>query len=362
MSDNRGVVLLSGVVLLLLLPRLFKIYKFCKLSNICSRYVDFELVKHYNEIMISFVYLGILITLMDGKLHTARDLADAHEVSTKTVRRAITALESAGVFVTSKQGKTGGYQIEKSNIPQLSSLSPLELGELMSIMRFKQSLLPSSEIFASLQDSIINSTPQKNLGEILSQSSKIIFDTLPWNRREISTQKFDKVYSACSACLTVDVDYVTYSGKTSKRKINPYCLTLKDGSWYAYGEDLEDQKMKLFKLSRMTKIALTDQKFQVSPNIDISSKPWNNSEIFSPRKIKIKIQNSKLVETREWLSFNVLETHETHTIAEAETADNLGFYLKLAMECKWVTLLSPRDMIENLLALCKHVENIYSFA
>ena len=312
--------------------------------------------------MISFVYLSILITLMDGKNHTASELATAHEVSVKTVRRAITILESAGIFVTSKKGKKGGYELEKSNIPQLSSLSPQELGELMSIIRFKQSLLPSSSLFSSLQDSIINSTPEKNLGKILSQSTKIVFDTLPWNKREISNQKFDKAYAACSSCKTMDVDYITYSGKKNKRTILPYCLTLKDGSWYVYGEDTNDKQMKLFKLSRMAKITLTDQDFLPNPAIDIDTKPWNNSHIFSTRKIRVKIDNDKLSETRDWLDYKIVETHENFIIAEADAADNMGFYYKLALESKFVTLLSPHDMIENLLALCKNIEKTYAFS
>ncbi len=310
--------------------------------------------------MISFVSLRILISLMDGKIHPAKKLAEENEVSTKTIRRAVDTLISAGIFVMSQKGQFGGYFLSNNHIPLLSRVPAKELGELMSICKIKDDILPKSLALSSVQDAIINSTAEKNLGEVIRQSSKIVVDTLPWHQKQISKQKFDKIYKACTEFFLVQIDYVSYGGQKSKRTIKPYCLTLKDGSWYTYAED-ETQDMKLFKLSRMSKITLTKTNFAPRPDIEVWCKPWNNSNGFSAKKVRLKIANLKLDEVQEWLEATTVETTDEFTIVEANATDTLAFYQKLLEFSPFVTLLSPHEMIQNLLALCKKVENHYSF-
>ena len=314
---------------------------------------------NYNITMIDFVTIRVLVTLMDGKTHSAKALAEANEVSQKTIQRAISRLESAGVFVASTRGKFGGYKLEKNSIPQLLSIPAEELGELMSICKFKQSLLPSSCSFDSIQDAIINSMPEKHLGRALSASSKIVFDSLPWKNQRIESQKLELVYTACMQSHTLELVYMTYSGSETRRHINPYCLTLKDGAWYTYAEDTDTKTMKLFRLSRMKNIQELKQTFCPNPNIIVHDRPWNNSSQFETKLIKVRIKKNRLQETRDWLNYTVLETHENYVVAEAIVQDNLGFYYKLIEESKNTQLLSPYEMIQNLVVLCKDVEQIF---
>ena len=81
---------------------------------------------------------------MDGKLHPARVLACANEVSTKTISRAINTLLSAGVAVETKLGKNGGYYLNPNFIPQLISTNSKTLSEFLSIAKQQSTIIPSN--------------------------------------------------------------------------------------------------------------------------------------------------------------------------------------------------------------------------
>src|SRR5919106_1665866 len=53
--------------------------------------------------------------------HTARQLADRFEVSVRTIERDLSALGQAGVPLATRQGRTGGYTLDRSmSLPPLN--------------------------------------------------------------------------------------------------------------------------------------------------------------------------------------------------------------------------------------------------
>jgi len=296
---------------------------------------------------------------MDGKIHTARELALQSEVSTKTIQRGILALESAGVFTESIKGKTGGYKLSKTSIPHLSSLTPRELGELMSICKFKESILPASTRLTFVKEALINSTPVSETGKVISAQSKIVLDSLPWGNQNINLGDIDNIYYACENNLTLEFDYTKQNDEQTHRIIEPYCLCFKDGSWYTYASDVQSSQMKLFKLSRMNNITITNQTFKPDPSVNVYSMPWNNFEGADEITLTLEIKNSSLAETREWLDIKTINVTPTSTIASATVKNSMGLYYKLLTSSKSIKILSPESAIENLLGLCKSVEKIY---
>lgn len=307
--------------------------------------------------MVSFVTFKVLMKLMDGKVHSASKLAIESEVSTKTIQRAVDTLLSAGIFVESKKGKFGGYYLSKNSIPHLSQVSTKELAELLSICKFKESITPSEKSSTSLTSTIINSTPEKHVKEVLEKSNKLIIDSLPWGKNTIKNRLAEELHSASLTNNIVEFDYTSFNGSKSHRNFQPYCIILKNGTWYTYGESLG--KMKLFKLTRIKNLKVTSSIFSPKPYVDISSKPWNNLENFEQKEILLQISKNHLDETREWLDFIIQEQSPTFYIASATVHDNIGLYHKLIEESKNIKLLSPYSMVEKLLSLCKNVQNIY---
>ena len=55
--------------------------------------------------------LRLVLVLQDGRRHTAADLADQLQVSSRTVLRDLDTLSTAGVPVYATRGPNGGFQL-----------------------------------------------------------------------------------------------------------------------------------------------------------------------------------------------------------------------------------------------------------
>ena len=293
---------------------------------------------------------------MDGKLHTARELAEENEVSTKTIQRAVSMLLCAGVAVETKTGSKGGYYLPQNFIPQLLSADNQTLSSFFSIASQMSDIIPNQK--SHFEDCIIKSTPTNTVKEILSQSNKIVLDHLPWGSSNIDNTKFDIIYSSCINCKVIEYDYINYKNEISHRSLEPYCLTMKGGAWYVYGFD--KKSFKLFKLTRMSNIIATNEKF-IQCEIDIQSKPWNTKTIANTHEVKLKIKSHRLGDTKEWLDFQDYSTLENsnYILATAVAPDDDNFYNKLILESKNIELLSPAWMVEKLIKKCNSIQEMY---
>jgi predicted DNA-binding transcriptional regulator YafY len=57
------------------------------------------------------IEMGIIITLLNKGKTTYRELSSKFDVSTRTICRYISALDTAGIPITTKTGKNGGVDI-----------------------------------------------------------------------------------------------------------------------------------------------------------------------------------------------------------------------------------------------------------
>ena len=294
---------------------------------------------------------------MDGKLHSARKLACANEVSTKTISRAVNTLLSAGVAVETKLGKNGGYYLNSNFIPQLMSTNSRTLSEFLAVAKQQSTIIPTNNNCTI--ESIINSTPKNNVKSVIEMSNKLILDNLPWGIIKVDNSKFDTIYCACMNTKVIEFDYVNYKSEVSFRRIDPYCITMKSGTWYVYGYCKATNKFKLFKLTRMSNIKVTNEQFNAK-DIDTNLKPWNNLDNLSPQEISVKIKSQNLEEIKEWLNLKIIKSiNNDNIIATAVVQESDGFYIKLIEEAKNIKLLSPEHMVKKLIEKCKSIETMY---
>ena len=300
------------------------------------------------------------MSLMDGKIHSASSLASENEVSTKTIHRSVDALLSAGVQVESKSGRFGGYYLNSSSIPQLLSIDSNQVAELLAVSSFKASILPSSNTLTSLQETLINSTPKENLKSALETSNKIILDSTTWGENNIDENKLNMLYGACINRNITEFEYTSYSGVVSQRVFYPYCLTLKNSTWYSYGLCKNSDKMKLFKLSRMSNIKLRSETFNTDTSIDLQTKPWNNLDSFNKSQISVRFKNRYLSEIKEWLKLDTILQNDIYYTATATVQVTDGLLNKLIQESNKIQVLKPQSLIKDILSKCKDIENLYT--
>ena len=189
--------------------------------------------------------IGILSILLQRDKVTAPELAEQFEVSRRTIQRDIESLCQAGIPIATAQGTGGGISIlEGYRVDRTVLTTP----EMQAILAGLQSL-----------DSVSGTRRYAQLMEKLSagstgRDSHILIDLSSWYKTSLSP-KIEAIHSAIRQHLTIRFTYFSPK-ETAVRTIEPYDLVFQWSSWYVWGWCQTRQDFRLFKLNRMTDLAL----------------------------------------------------------------------------------------------------------
>ena len=196
--------------------------------------------------------IGILSILLQKDKITAQELANKFEVSRRTILRDVEALSMAGIPIVSEQGQGGGISIMEDYKIDRTLLSS---EDMKAILTGLQSL-----------DSVSESNRYRRLMEKISADSSaavnadnhIIIDLSNWDKSTVS-DKIELIKTAIEQDVKIVFHYFSPSGE-STRKLEPYHLVFQWSNWYVWGYCTMRDDYRMFKLSRMTELALTDEK------------------------------------------------------------------------------------------------------
>ena len=189
--------------------------------------------------------ISILSILLQRDKVTAPELAEQFEVSRRTIQRDIESLCQAGIPIATAQGTGGGISIlEGYRVDRTVLTTP----EMQAILAGLQSL-----------DSVSGTRRYAQLMEKLSagsggRDSHILIDLSSWYKTSLSP-KIEAIHSAIRQHQTIRFTYFS-PRETAVRTIEPYDLVFQWSSWYVWGWCQTRQDFRLFKLNRMTDLAL----------------------------------------------------------------------------------------------------------
>ena len=182
---------------------------------------------------------------------TSRELAEKFEVSQRTILRDIDTLNMSGIPIVSEQGQGGGISIMEGYKIDKTLLSS---GDMQAILSGLQSL-----------DSVSGTNRYRQLMEKLSADdmtsvsadNHIIIDLSSWDKSAIAG-KIELIKQAIEQRNLITFRYFSHSGE-SERRIEPYHLIFQWSAWYVWGYCTEREDYRMFKLTRMTELAVTDE-------------------------------------------------------------------------------------------------------
>lgn len=292
----------------------------------------------------------ILYHLLSNGEATATELASKFEVSTRTIYRDIDKLSFAGIPVYTTAGYRGGIHLDENFVLKKSLLSENDI----------QSILMGIESFSSISFSSSDEVISKL--QALFHVPKTNWMQIDYSRWGCSAQKEQHIFTLLKEAIQnkyqVHFEYYNSKGESSNRICNPLKLIFKDRAWYLYAHCMNKNKGRLFRISRIRKLELTDQSFE---NIQIHE----DSDIFSSPA-------DPLVEME--LVFSKKSAYRIYDIfdEEAITATKDSLIVKTAMpEDEWLfsflmsfgdelTILSPTalkdELIKRYKAALKHFE------
>ena len=196
--------------------------------------------------------IGLRSILLQKDKVTARELAEKFEVSRRTILRDVDALGMAGIPIISEPGQGGGISVMEGYKVDRTVLS---LEDMKAILTGLQSL-----------DSVSGTNRYRQLMEKISidgsaavnADNHIIIDLSNWGKSAVS-DKIELIKAAMEQNVKIAFNYFSPHGE-SCRMIEPYHLVFQWRGWYVWGYCEKREDYRLFKLTRMTELTLTDEK------------------------------------------------------------------------------------------------------
>ncbi|MCM2988502.1 YafY family transcriptional regulator [Bacillus safensis] len=248
--------------------------------------------------------LSIVMLLISKKQVQAKDLAELHEVSVRTIYRDIETINQAGIPVVTTQGAGGGislvddYRLEK----KLFTDDDIELilTALESITS-AYSFIESEHVLKKIKSLIPSQTHESE------KQHRVFIDLSSWGKDSQAEKKLQHIHSAASAHQYIQFTYRNAKGETLPRKVEPYTLVLKGRHWYLYAFCSVKKAFRLFKLTRMTDLITISAYFRPK-RIKNEEKPWNDSwhEEPSVATLKLRLTEASVGKVKEWVDENEL--------------------------------------------------------
>jgi predicted DNA-binding transcriptional regulator YafY len=196
--------------------------------------------------------IGILSILLQKDKVTSSELAEKFEVSRRTILRDIDTLNISGIPIVSDRGNGGGISIMDGYRIDRTLLSSDDMQAILSGLRSLDSVSGTGR-YRQLMERIKADETAVNAG------NHIIIDLSNWDKRTVA-DKIELIKTAMEQRKTISFCYCSPNGE-SKREIEPYHLIFQWASWYVWGYCRKRRDYRMFKLTRMTGLALTGEQF-----------------------------------------------------------------------------------------------------
>lgn len=277
--------------------------------------------------------LSLLLLLQDRGAMSGRELAQALDISERTIQRDVSALVEVGIPIVSERGRAGGYRLPGGYRLRLTSLTNAEAAGLtLAGLPSAADDLGLAETVATAQLKVLGALPRE-LRERAEQSARLLYVDAPgWYQRTQATPHLRTLAAGVWQGRRVDTRYRRSDGKTVTRVLNPLGLVLKGGAWYLVADTHRGRRV--FRVARFARAAVRPEIFARPAIFDLRDfwAEWSRSvEEQTPRvEVTLRIRRDQL----RYLRGIVAPSGQAAIDAlDARDGDD------------WVTLVAPFDGI-----------------
>jgi len=197
----------------------------------------------------------IIYYLLDKEQVSATELAEICEVSVRTIYRDIDMLSCTGIPIYANTGRNGGIRLLDHYVLRNAVLSEEE----------KQEILMGVQSLSAIQDPAADDILVK-LGAVF-QTAQVNWIEVDFSRWGSTQEKEQKVFSILKQAIlerkVIRFTYYSSCGHSHRRDAEPVKLLYKDKSWYVFAFCPDKSDYRLFRISRMKEIVLTEKTFEM---------------------------------------------------------------------------------------------------
>jgi len=180
---------------------------------------------------------------------TAGRLAEHFEVSVRTIERDLSALGQAGVPLATKQGRTGGYTLDRSmSLPPLN-FTPREAAAIAVALSRSEHVLFTRDARSAMQK-IVAAMPDRALEEARATAEKVRLLVQPAPDPDVEIA--ETIWRAVRNNQVLHIRYLDVGGVETEREIEPQHVVVgPNGSYltafcHLRGDD------RVFRMDRIT--------------------------------------------------------------------------------------------------------------
>jgi predicted DNA-binding transcriptional regulator YafY len=209
--------------------------------------------------------VSILLLLQTRGRLTAQQLADALEVSVRTVYRDVESLSTAGVPVYGEPGHDGGYQLVDGYRTQLTGFTEGEAESLfLTGLPAAAADLGLGATVTAAQLKLMAALPAELRDRAGRVAERFHLDAPSWYREADATPHLGTVAVAVWGQRTLRMHYLRWERPNEvHRVVAPHGLVLKAGRWYLVAR--HGGQLRTYRVSRLLAAEVLEETFEREP-------------------------------------------------------------------------------------------------
>jgi len=183
---------------------------------------------------------------------TAQQLAEEFEVTTRTVKRDLAALEAGGLPVWGRTGPGGGYGLaQSSTLPPVNFTAAQALALSAAMAAVGQA--PFSDSARAATRKVLDTLDPVARRRATELSGRIWVNV----EHEASRATMSALEQALLDQVTVNLDYTDAGGRDSRREVEPMIFALTGGRWFLIAWCRLRDDVRWFDLTRIRRATAT---------------------------------------------------------------------------------------------------------
>lgn len=213
--------------------------------------------------------LGVLDLLTARGQMNATELAKHLEVDARTIRRYIAMLEDMGAPIETTKGRNGGYRVAANyKLPPLmfsddEALS-LTLGLWFTRRLGIAGVVKSTETAIAKMERVMPASLRDHIHML--EETLVMDSPMP---RSVSSETIMTLSRAIYEHKQIWLRYRTRDQRDSERAVDPYGLIQRFSSWYVAGYCHLREDLRLFRIDRIERLSMLDERFTRPENFDL---------------------------------------------------------------------------------------------
>ena len=309
--------------------------------------------------------LNMVMLLQNNGKMKIEEIARELEVSNRQVQEYKSELEQAVIFINSQSGKYGGYSIA----PGSRYLSiPVRDMDLSILDRVSDFLTKSNNMYSDEYKNSINRIKSNfKKREYIDEQVKYFY-IYPGSsvNKEKEIKLCEQISDAYSMKNKIEIGYKSIKSGESERVLHPYGIYNYEGDTYLIAYCEKRKEVRDFKLCRISKLNIMDEKYKIDEKFDIHEYTKNSIGNFKGEELDIHLiirePFSTVVSEKRWSSKQSIKELSDGSIdfkARMMGYEQIKSWI-LGMGPS-VTVLEPQKLVDDVKEDIKKMMSTYNY-